>query len=558
MNGTYGTMTETYIDANKYLSMVMQGAARLQANKKVINDLNVFPIPDGDTGDNMYMTISTGCQAGSACKDTGNLSEMASAIASGMLLGARGNSGVILSRIFSGLSKGLQGLSDADLPAFRRAMEAGVKEAYSSVMTPVEGTILTVLREAVENAVGDDFDAYFNSLKEEMKLSLEHTPDKLAVLKEAGVVDSGGAGMLCIAEGMAESLKGVAIGILTDDTQSQGHAVNLDDFGPDTPFPYGYCTEFLLRLRSDKVDIDSFDDSVVKDYLCEVGESVVCFRDGSVIKVHVHTATPGVILNKMQDWGEFLTVKIENMTLQHSEVEIKDNFSGKDDDSVIRRKVKYGVVAVASGEGVVNAFKEAGVDEVIEGGQTMNPSAGSFIEAFGRMDAETIFVFPNNSNIIMTAGQAASMYDKANVIVIPTKDIGAGYVAAASMDRNTDTADELREAIMGTVSTVRTGLVSKANRNTLKNGIIVRDGDYIGFCDGEVLCDNADRNTAATELCEKIGISEHDIAIVFRGNEVSENEAAQLCASLQDASPMTEIMNNTGEQPVFDYIIVLC
>ena len=550
-------MTST-LTSDLFARMIRAGASSLNRDRKVINDLNVFPIPDGDTGDNMYMTISSGCEAAAGMEASSRLDEIAAKISSGMLLGARGNSGVILSRIFAGISKGLEGLDEADLRKFTGAMASGVKEAYGAVSTPVEGTILTVLRESVENASSDTFEGYFESLIKAMRVSLDGTPDKLPVLKEAGVVDSGGAGMLCIAEGMGDALKG----IFTqngDETDEQSKVqINLDDFGPDTPFEYGYCTEFLLRLRSDKVDIDTFDESQIKDYLCANGDSVVCFRDGSVVKVHVHTKTPGDILSHVQMWGEFLTVKIENMTLQHSEVTIQNNFQAEPEKESFVRKKRYGTVAVASGTGLVTAFKEAGVDEVIEGGQTMNPSARSFIEAFDRIGAETIFVFPNNSNIIMTAEQAASMYKDAEIIVLKSKDTGAGYVAAASMDTSSNDTEAIRAAAEENIASVTTGQVSVATRNTLKNGILVKEGDFIGFSAGEVLCDSPDRNAAALELAGKIGIGDHDVALIFSGSATTAEEAESLCSKLRAENPMTEIINNAGGQPVYDYIIVLC
>ena len=552
------TMKTISIDGATFLAMAKQGAARLFANRQAINDLNVFPIPDGDTGDNMYMTISSGCQCGSSLPEGAGLGDMAGKISSGMLLGARGNSGVILSRIFAGIAKGLADCTQTGVDGFSAAMGCGVKEAYGAVSSPVEGTILTVLRESVESASSDTFEGYFESLVEAMKISLDHTPDKLAVLREAGVVDSGGAGMLCIAEGMGEALRGVRTDVPQAEPQSGKAQLNLDNFGPDTPFDYGYCTEFLLRLRSDKVDIDSFDERTVKDYLCSVGESVVCFRDGSIIKVHVHTRTPGDILSHVQRWGEFLSVKIENMTLQHSEVTIQDNFQPKvERESFVKRK-KYGVVAVASGAGLISAFREAGVDCVIEGGQTMNPAARDFIDAFDRVGAETIFVFPNNSNIIMTAQQAASMYKDSEIVVIPSKDPGAGYVAAAALDTGSRDTDLIRQSAVEAMDGVTTALVSRANRSTLKNGIIVREGDYIGFAGGEVLCTSPDRNEAALKLASKLNVGDHDVAIVFSGCDTGRAEADGLCKALQDANSMTEIINNAGDQPVYDYIIVLC
>ena len=394
------------IDANLYLNLIRGGAARLGLHRQEINDLNVFPIPDGDTGDNMYMTIQAGCTAAGR-----TLPEVAKAVSAGMLMGARGNSGVILSRMFAGIAKGLADVREADVKAFSRAMQVGVEESYHAVSEPVEGTILTVFREGVAAAAGSkDLDEYFDLLTSAMDLSLQHTPELLDVLKKAGVVDSGGAGLLYIAEGMRAALHGEAAEVLEEAAPAAQH-VDLDAFTEDSVLEFGYCTEFLLRLQRSKVDLDTFDETVIADWLAAHGESLVFFRDGSIIKVHVHTHTPGEILNHCQQYGEFLTIKVENMTLQHHENHMDERFK--------KGRKAFGVVAVASGAGLVDTFKELGADIVIEGGQTMNPPVKRFIDAFDAVDAETVFVFPNNGNILLTARQAADIYDKADIRVIP-------------------------------------------------------------------------------------------------------------------------------------------
>ena len=535
-------MTQT-ITANLYLSMLREGASRLSENRKAINDLNVFPIPDGDTGDNMYMTLEAGCTEASGS----TLSELASSASKGMLLGARGNSGVILSRIFAGIAKGLEGASEAGIALFGEAMAAGVRESYSAVSVPVEGTILTVLREAVESASGETLEEYIDALVREMKASLDRTPELLDVLKEAGVVDSGGAGLLCIFQGMADAVKGVTTAVQGAAAEHKP-SVNLDDFGPDTELKFGYCTEFLLRLQTAKVgDVEAFDESPIRDYLNSAGESVVCFRDGSIIKAHVHTMTPGEILNAVQRWGEFLTVKIENMTLQHSGA-----------PAFARRRKPVGVVAVVAGEGLAQAFREAGADEIIEGGQTMNPDARSFVEAFERIEAENIFVFPNNSNVILTAKQAAELYSGAKVVVVPSKDPGAGYVGVASTDFSGKDIVQMEEEAIASVEGVCSGMISAAIRDASKDGVEVRTGDYVGFSKGGILVDSASRTDAALALAEKMDAGSHDVMLLFSGADVSEAEAAELHDRMQKLFPRTEIMLTPGGQPVYDYIITLC
>lgn len=541
---------------SEFFTLVQNGAFELKANKDIINDLNVFPIPDGDTGDNMFMTINSGCvQAKEVVSQSVPVGQVAEALSKGMLLGARGNSGVILSRIFAGIARGLKDVDELTVTDFAHAMICGVEEAYSSVSVPVEGTILTVLKDAVNKAnllKTDSLENYFGALLTEMDASLERTPDLLPVLKEAGVVDSGGAGLLCIFRGMDEALKG---NVLSNDAESeekgsQKPQVNLDAFTADSELLFGYCTEFLLRLQRSKVNLDTFDVQEIIDYLNAAGDSVVCFRDGSIVKVHVHTKTPGDILSHCQRWGEFLTLKIENMTLQHHETNIRNAFS--------KPHKAYGIVTVASGQGLVNAFKEAGADFVIEGGQTMNPSAQSFVEAFDVVSADTIFVFPNNSNIILTAQQAAELYDKSKVIVLPSKTMGAGYVAIASMDLSIKDTDAIVASATETMQGVVCGMVTRATRDTSLDGVSIHKDDSLGICHGDILCDAPNPEDAVIQLCEKIDVADHDVTLIFKGEDSPMDAAEQLVEQLQKQFPRTEFIMTDGGQPVYHYIIVLC
>ena len=529
------------LDGKKYLDLVRGGAARLNLHRKTINDLNVFPIPDGDTGDNMYMTMEAGCRVAA-----GSLGETAAAVSQAMLTGARGNSGVILSRIFAGLASGLSGRAEADIRVFEQAMACGVEASYKAVATPVEGTILTVFREGVQAATGSqDFEEYFDLLIPAMDLSLQHTPELLDVLKKAGVVDSGGAGLLYVAEGMRAALHGAVEALPEAAAGVPAQTVDLDAFTEDSVLAFGYCTEFLLRLQRSKVDLDHFDETVIADWLAAHGESLVFFRDGSIIKVHVHTPTPGDILNHCQQYGEFLTLKIENMTLQHHENHMDERFH-------VQGKA-LGVVAVAAGAQLQAQFRDMGADVVIEGGQTMNPPVQAFLEAFDRIGAESILVLPNNGNILLTARQAAALYEKARVEVIPTHSLGEGYYALASLDTS-ETIDqivpELNEALAGTV----TGLVSRAIRESAAG----HTGDFLGLSGKDILCGAADRQTALLTLAQKLDAGSHDIAVLFQGADVPDAEAAQAADALAAAFPRTETTLIAGGQPVYDYILLLC
>ncbi|MBQ3710267.1 MAG: DAK2 domain-containing protein [Bacteroidales bacterium] len=553
------------IDSLTFSAMLRQGTVALGKEKGVINDLNVFPIPDGDTGDNMYMTMKAGVSAASEANPMGTaylpvgdtlgahgVASLASAASSGMLLGARGNSGVILSRIFAGLAKGLKDVAVADTKTFDHAMHAAVDEAYKAVPVPVEGTMITVMREGVAGAdASGDMNHYFETLLEAMQTSLDHTPELLQVLKDAGVVDSGGAGVLCVFRGMNDAL----CGRITDEellpSKVETPTVDLNKFNENSTLEFGYCTEFLLRLLRAKVDLETFDEQVIIDYLNRVGESVVAFREGTIVKVHVHTYTPGVILNEMQKYGEFLTIKIENMALQHHQETNQNNASFK------KPKQKYGVVTVASGQGLMDAFREIGADEVIAGGQTMNPSTQDFIEAFRRINAQHILVFPNNSNIKMAAEQAAGLYTESDVRVMPSASIGEGYFGIGSIDRDCANVEEVIESVTEAMQTTVSGMVSTAIRDA-EGEVSVHTGDFVGYSGKQILSDSPLRKEAAMELLRRLNIGSRDVMIVFYGNDVPAEEADALITELQNNYKNIEIINICGLQPVYDYIFALC
>jgi len=529
------------LTADLYLNLIRGGAANLSAHRQEINDLNVFPIPDGDTGDNMYMTIEAGTRGSG-----GSIGEMAASVSSGMLLGARGNSGVILSRIFAGIAKGFKGLGQAGVREFSHAMKCGVEEAYKAVSQPVEGTILTVLREGVDAASGaSSLEEFFDLITVAMDRSLQHTPELLDVLKKAGVVDSGGAGLLCIVEGMKDALHGNFSAVIPSEASVSPAKVDFSAFTEDSELEFGYCTEFLLRLQRSKVDLDSFDESVIQEWLASQGDSLVFFRDGSIIKVHVHTKDPGAILTRCREWGEYLTVKVENMTLQHHENHMDQRFK--------KGRKALGVVVVASGDGLCRTFREMGADAVIEGGQTMNPSVESFLEVFREVDAERILVFPNNSNIILSARQAAAIYSEAAVEVIPTKTLGEGYFALANLDAELPPT-QLTQVLEEAAASVTTGLVSKAIRDAGE----AKCGDYIGFSGKDILCHSADAGSAAMELAGKLDAGSADILLVFAGENAKQEASEALRASLQKQYPMAETILLQGDQPVYDYVIVIC
>lgn len=547
-------MNREVLDGYTFANMLRSGAAALGEKREEVNLLNVFPIPDGDTGDNMFMTIDSGANELSGKTDA-SIDVVAANAAKGMLLGARGNSGVILSRIFAGIAHGMEGYDKIDIKGLASALESGVDEAYRAVSMPVEGTILTVYKDAVRYASArinenSTFEDFFDDFLKECHSSLDRTPEMLAVLKESGVVDSGGAGFIYIAEGMRRVLGNDSISYSETAVAPQKKTLNLDLFGEDTELVFGYCTEFLLRLQEGMPGKEAFSLPVLKDYLNSIGDSLVAFRDGSIVKVHVHTKEPGAVLSFCQKYGEFLTLKIENMTLQHHDTE-----TAKVAKPVNKRK-KYGIVSVAAGKGVKDMFYSLGCDAVVDGGQSMNPSAEDFVKAFRDINADTIFVFPNNSNIILTAKQAAELYTDSVIRVIPAKTIGEGY-AAISMFDNTEDAEGIVNELTEIVGGVVTGVVSKANRGTEKNGVAIKEGDYIGFVDDTIYLDEAVRTKALNGLAESIKTGDYDVALLIAGDAVPSDEAQKMKEELADLYKRTEVILIDGQQPIYDYMLVL-
>ena len=546
--------------------MARAGANQLSSNADEVNKLNVFPVPDGDTGDNMKMTIDSGIAA-LENTNTDNLSGVMSALSHGMLLGARGNSGVILSQFFAGVSKGLENSTKADPTILGHAFEEGVKQAYSSVMTPTEGTILTVAREAVEYAVSritpkSTIRTFFSDLVKEMHASLDRTPETLKVLKEAGVVDSGGAGLLYIMEGFNRVLNGEEVADVSIREKvanaNQTHSAVNTSFGPDSEMTYGYCTELLLQLQTSKTDIDNFDIEALKAFLASLGDSIVAFKTDSIVKLHVHTFTPEKVLAHCRTFGEFLTVKIENMSVQHSDTLNKDKKEESEKKSEeIKEKKKYGVVAVSTGAGIENLFLELGADIVIKGGQTHNPSTSEFIEAFEKIPAENIFVFPNNGNILMASQQAGELYPDANVFVIPSKNIGMGYVALSFMDFSKENPEELLSDANEAMSRVTSGYVSPSIRDANMNGVHIHTGDTIGIIDKEIVISETDRAAAASALASKLlDIPGKFMLTIFRGIDASPEEASTLEADIKSAHPDAEVYFIDGGQDIYPYIFV--
>ena len=548
-------INRTSIDGDVFERLVKNGAGNLRLNIREINDLNVFPIPDGDTGDNMYRTIAGGLSAMEKEPDAA-LDKKAKALSDGMLLSARGNSGVILSQLFSGMSKGLSGLREASVSDILHAFSEGVKQAYDTVVTPVEGTILTVAREAADGAAFDGqmtFGEFSHRYLERMKTSLKNTPELLDVLKEAGVVDSGGAGLFRIAEGAADAIRGGSVDpVDTPSEKTEGPDLSL--FTEDTEFLFGYCTEFLLRLTRKKTDVEAFDVQTVIDYLSTIGESIVAFKNGSIVKVHVHTMTPDKALAFCLQFGELLTVKVENMMLQHNEhVQTRSEALPE----VQKARTKYASCVVTTGRGIMDVFAEMGADRIIDGGQGKNPSINDFIEAFDALNADHIFVFPNNSNILMAAEQAARLYRGSEIHVVPSKNIGQAYAALAMLDYSFDTAEEVLQNFIENMEYVETGLVTRAIRDVDYKDLSVKNNDFIGFTNKKVLSASPNKIDALGMLLERLSIREKSIATVIFGESADEQDRENVRNMFAERFPGKEYYEIEGEQEIYDFIVIL-
>ncbi len=541
-----------------FADMVRGGTQNLRANAQVVNDLNVFPIPDGDTGDNMSMTMEGGHAAiHNVASDS--LSYIADKLAGGMLLGARGNSGVILSQFFAGIAKGLSNVEKADAKTLGDAFKSGVKQAYEAVLTPTEGTILTVAREATEYAVAritaeTTLEDFFSCFIREMHSSLQHTPELLPILKESGVIDSGGAGLVYVIEGMNKILHGekVADGAVN---APAAKTVDTSAFTADSVMEFGYCTEVLLQLQNSKVDAEHFDVKIISDHLTTLGDSIVAVKNGTVVKLHVHTMTPGRVFEFCQQFGEFLTVKVENMALQHSEAKTENRFEPQRQERQAHKP--FAVVAVAAGEGIQETFRALGADYIVEGGQTMNPSSEDFLAAFDIVNADTVFVLPNNSNIILTARQAAALYEKADIRVLESRTIGDGYAALTMLDLDSGDANTIEQNLKDAMVGVVTGMVTRSVRDSHLGGMDIAKNDYIGFAGKEMLSDATTVTGAACDLLARLDMTDREVLIAICGKDTTAADMDAVRAYVQENFPALELYEIDGGQDIYHFIFVL-
>ncbi|MGL5757174.1 MAG: DAK2 domain-containing protein [Paraclostridium sp.] len=533
-----------YIDGKNLRDMMVSGANNLQNNKDLVDKLNVFPVPDGDTGTNMSLTISYAMKELSKVSDD-DITNIGKSLAKGSLMGARGNSGVILSQIIRGFTKSIEGKEKLNSMDFAQALKNGSDTAYKAVIKPIEGTILTVVRESGEYAIKaakkeQDMLKFLELVIKESNASLERTPDLLKNLKDAGVVDSGGKGLVLIYEGMYAALKGNPITINENSNNTSSVEVVQGEINTDD-IKFAYCTEFILE--SNKVTYDK-----IKDIMLDYGDSLAVVGDDGLIKVHVHTNEPGTVLQQALKYGQLVTIKIENMKVQHENILVENQ------TAVAQEQTKeYGFIATSMGAGLADIFRDFGVDYIIEGGQTMNPSTEDFMKAIDSINAENIIILPNNSNIIMAANQAKALSEK-NIIVIPSKTVPQGFTSLVSFNADA-TVEENEATMLEALSMVKSGQVTYAVRDTIMNDIDVKEGNFIGIGEGKLLSAGESKEEITLGLIEKLVDEDSAIITLFYGEDVNEDEANEFKNMLEEKYEDIDVELYYGGQPIYYYLI---
>lgn len=535
-----------YIDGALLKKMILSGAQSLEKNKDIVNSLNVFPVPDGDTGTNMSLTMQSAVKEIKAVK-TDILEDIANAAANGSLMGARGNSGVILSQLFRGFAKGIRGRNKINTKNLAEALMTASDIAYKAVMKPVEGTILTVARESAEAALiiantEKNIAVFMEKVIIEAEKSLGQTPEKLKVLKDAGVVDSGGKGLLYIYSGALLDIAEDAHVFEEDDIADYSHIHHIEEI--DGEIEFGYCTEFIIH--TDNVNINKF-----RKTIGGYGDSMLVVGNNDIVKVHIHTDHPGKIIEHALETGQLSDIKIDNMRLQHRHEVFKEN-EKKTDVKNEEKMDKYGFIVVAMGEGLIRIFEDFAFVHVIEGGQTMNPSTEDFVNVIKNVNAETIIILPNNSNIFMAANQAKDISDK-DIIVVPSKTIPQGLAALLSFDfEAAPGANE--EAMLEAVKTVKTGQVTYAIRDTDYNSLEIHEGDILGISDEDIKSVGKDVKQVSISLMEEMITDKSEIVTIFYGSDIIEEEANEILEELTDKYENIDVELYYGGQPLYYYI----
>lgn len=527
--------------------MIISGANNLENNKNMVNSLNIFPVPDGDTGTNMALTMTSAVKEIKGLNNV-DIHNVFEAAATGTLMGARGNSGVILSQIFRGFAKGVKNHNELNVAAMADSFMEGSNTAYKAIMKPTEGTILTVIRETAEFAINtkenhSDLIEFFEILIKKANEILDKTPELLPVLKHAGVVDAGGKGLICIFDGMLHALKtNTVIDLIEGANQAEDQSAAQEYFNSED-ITFAYCTEFFIK--TDKIDLEDY-----KNKLNNIGDSLVVVGGEGIVKVHIHTNNPGQVLEMALEHGELSQIKIDNMREQHRALLVEMPAA---QDITIDEPKKYGVIAVAMGEGIAGILKDIGADEIIEGGQTMNPSTEDIVKSINRINAENILILPNNSNIILAANQAKTLSDK-SVIVAQTKTIPQGIAALMSLDYNKEAEENIKK-IERAISSVKTGLITYAVRNSTFDDINIEEGNILGLLEGKIKSVSETVSEVCEELLEQMVDESISLISVYYGKETSVEDAEKFAVFIQENYPECEVDLHYGGQPLYYYII---
>ena len=534
--------------------MFLAGAKNLEVKKEWINELNVFPVPDGDTGTNMTLTIMSAANEVRGL-DKPNMESLAKAISSGSLRGARGNSGVILSQLLRGFTKGIRDYDQLDTVIFAAAFQKAVETAYKAVMKPKEGTILTVAKGMSEKAAElaaevDDFAVFFDEIIKHGDYVLSQTPEMLPVLKEAGVVDSGGQGLMEVCRGAVDAFLGKEVDLTFDAPVTKTVTTTSTANVETADIKFGYCTEFIILLEKEFTDKDEME---MKEYLTSIGDSLVVVADDDIVKIHVHTNDPGNALQKALTYGQLSRIKIDNMREEHQEKLIKEAEKLAAEQAKGPEK-EVGFIAVSIGEGIGEIFKELGVDQLIEGGQTMNPSTEDMLQAIDKVNAKNVFIFPNNKNIILAANQAQALTKDRNVFVVPTKTVPQGITAMINYVPECS-AQENAEAMQEEIKNVKTGQVTYAVRDTHIDGQEIHEGDIMGIGDKGLLAVGTDIAEVTKEMISKMVDEDSELISIYYGEEFPEEDAQTLGEEVEDTYSDCDVEVHSGGQPIY-YCVV--
>lgn len=551
-------MATKTINVEMLAKMFLAGAGNIEAKKEFINELNVFPVPDGDTGTNMSLTIMAAAKEVSALEKL-NMKDLAKAISSGSLRGARGNSGVILSQLFRGFTKAIKEVKEIDCLILANALDKAKETAYKAVMKPKEGTILTVARGIADKGwelaeETDDLEVFIPEIIKHAEHVLSKTPDMLPVLKEAGVVDSGGQGLLEVLKGAYDAFLGKEVDYSAI-ASSTGAAVTKVSAEAATEIKFGYCTEFIIMAEREFTEED---EKTFKAYLESIGDSIVCVADDEIVKVHVHTNDPGLAIQKALTYGQLSRMKIDNMREEHEEKLIRDaqKLAKEQKEKKKEAQKEFGFIAVSIGEGLNEIFKELGVDYIIEGGQTMNPSTDDMLNAIDEVNAKHVFIFPNNKNITLAANQAKSLVKDKEVIVIPTKTVPQGITAIINFVPDLS-AEENEEVMLEELKNVKTGQVTYAVRDTHIDDKEIHKDDIMGIGDSGIIAVGTDIAATTKEMLETLVDEDSELISIYYGADVSEEDAEKLTAEIEEKYPSVDVDTHFGGQPIYYYVLAV-